>query len=195
MRSREENSTLINEEPVINEAADRALGRIILRYGTVTLVLLLVVPFLMVNINLPTSQYFGDRRFFDTLSTLIVLAPFFAGTNKIFSTRLNLGRSLAGERKWDQVIASVEPFEKPTQRFMDRTGEAHYLLFVAYTELGRTDDAAEAKKFLTTHRHGEFALQAEQWKHTPSNDTTINRGSRKHTRRATKNDGNGTTAN
>ncbi len=139
--------------PLINEEADRRLGRIILRHGLAVFALLLVAPFVMAPLNMPSSRFFPDRRFWDTVSVMVILAPFFWGINKLFAERLRLGRELSAQGRWREAIAALDPFAGPTQRFLDTTGEAHFLLAQAYERAGQRQKAAQTRAFLVRHRH------------------------------------------
>lgn len=145
--------------PVISEEADRALGRIILRYGALTFALLVAASFLMafVNINVPQNHLFRWHKPLDMLSILVVLIPFFLGMNKLFAARLAMGRVLVQRRQWQAAIAALDPFAGPSQRFLDSTGEAHYLLALAYTGAGDAAGAGRAREFLRRHRRGPWA--------------------------------------
>ena len=148
-----------DNSPVISEEADRILGRIIVRYGVVTFALLVAVSFLMafVNINVPQNSLFRWHKPLDMVSILVVLIPFFLGMNTLFAARLRLGRDLVQRRQWTAAIAALDPFAGPSQRFLDGTGEAHYLLALAYAGAGDSARAAQAREFLRRHRHGPWA--------------------------------------
>lgn len=150
--------------PIINDTADRALGRIILRHGLATLVVLLVLTLVMAIVNIPNTPLFSYRRFLDTLSILVVLLPFFLGINRLFSARLVLGRTFVQERRWREAAAALDPFAGPTQRFLDTTGEAHYLLGLAYAGMGEKAKAEAIRAFLRRHRPGQWAGKLE---HSP----------------------------
>lgn len=141
--------------PVINEAADRALGRIIVRYGLATFALLIVMTVVMsvVNALVPGSLH----RFLDTVGLLVVMLPFFAGMNKLFAMRLQLGREFVQRKQWREAVAALDPFAGAGQRFLDKTGEAHYLLALAYQGTGDNIHAARARAFLARHRAGKWA--------------------------------------
>ena len=141
--------------PVINEAADRALGRIIIRCGLATLVLLLLMTVVMsvVNALVPGPLH----RFLDTLGLLVVMLPFFIGMNKLFGMRLKLGREFVANKHWREAVAALDPFAGTGQRFLDKTGEAHFLLSIAYQHTGDTRKAAQSRAFVQRHRPGEWA--------------------------------------
>lgn len=147
-------TTIPDEDCIINEQADRELGRLIIKYGLLSAVLLVIIPLAMVPFNVQSSPFFGDRRFIDTVSTFVVLLPFFLGTSRVFAARLRIGRELIQRKQWNQAVAALEPFAKPTQRFMDTTGEAHKLLAVAYSKLGNSELADQALQFASAYRSG-----------------------------------------
>ena len=148
-----------SHSPVISEEADRILGRIILRYGLLTFALLVAASFGMAFVNLPVPQnpLFRWHKPLDMVSILIVLIPFFLGMNRLFAARLALGRDLVRRRQWTAAVAALDPFAGPSQRFLDGTGEAHYLLALAYAGAGESAKAARAREFLRRHRPGPWA--------------------------------------
>lgn len=149
-----------HSSPVINQDADRVLGRIIIRYGLATMVLLVIMTVVMtlVNVYIPGPLH----RFLDTVGLLLVMLPFFAGMNKLFAARLALGRELVTQKRWREAMAALDPFAGPTQRFLDKTGEAHYLLSLAYQGAGDTQRAAQARAFVRRHRAGPWAQRLDK---------------------------------
>jgi len=153
------------DAPIINDAADRMLGRIIIRYGLLSLALLTLVSLVMIPVNAPFGELYRAHRvrdvvrilILDFLSTLVVLLPFFLGINRLFAARLRLGRDLVGRRRWREAVAALDPFAGPTQRFLDRTGEAHYWLALAYAGAGDQKKAEATRAFLLRHRPGAWA--------------------------------------
>lgn len=146
--------------PVINEAADRVLGRIIIRYGLATMALLVLMTVVMtlVNVLVPGPLH----RFLDMVGLLIVMLPFFAGMNKLFAARLALGRDLVEQKRWGEAVAALDPFAGPTQRFLDKTGEAHYLLSLAFQGIGDSARAESARVFVRRHRAGPWAERLDK---------------------------------
>jgi hypothetical protein len=144
--------------PIINEEADRELGRIMLHYGRITLavgVLTLMTPILMAMAGIKVHS--ALHTLISMLSALVIVMPFLFGMRKLFDARLRIGRELIQARKWRQAIAALDPFAAVTQRFTDRTGEAHYLLATAYDANGEREKALKARGFLLRHRPGEWA--------------------------------------
>ena len=158
--------------PVINDAADRTLGRIILRFGALTFALLIVATIGMafVNLDVPQNHLFRYHKPLDLVSILIVLIPFFFGMNRLFAARLKLGREFVSQRRWREAIAALDPFAGRGQRFLDSSGEAHYLLGQAYAGIGQTARADAARAFVREHRSGPWAdkLKAAPPKPVPS---------------------------
>ncbi len=144
-------------DPIINEDADRKLGKIILRYGGGSFLLLLLATFAMPFVNVPRSPLFSMRHFLDMLSILVVLTPFFLGISRLFGARLKIGRELVNNRRWQESIAALDPFAGAGQRFLDTTGEAHYLLSRAYRAVGEQAKADAARAFVLRHRPGVWA--------------------------------------
>lgn len=156
--------------PIINDDADRALGRIILRFGMLTFVLLVLATLGMsfVNLNVPQNHLFKYHKPLDLLSILIVLIPFFIGINRLFAARLRLGREFVAQRRWREAVAALDPFAGRGQRFLDSSGEAHYLLAQAYAGAGQTAKAETARAFVLRHRPGSWA---EKLKSAPARPT------------------------
>lgn len=158
------------DDPIINDEADRLLGRIIIRHGLLCLALLTLVSLLMVPVNAHFGDFYRAHRLrdvvrvliLDFLSVLLVLVPFFLGINRLFAARLRLGRDLAGQRRWREAVAALDPFAGPSQRFLDQTGEAHYLLALAYAGAGDAQKAEAARAFVLRHRPGPWAKKLEE---------------------------------
>lgn len=156
-----------DDNPIITEEADRALGRIILRYGGLAFLLLLLATVGMAFVNIPQSRFYPIHRRLDTLSVLIILLPFFVGINRLFEARLRLGREFVQKGAWREAVAALDPFAGPGQRFLDRTGEAHFLLAQAYDGLGERARAEAARAFLRRHRPGAWAEKDAALKPSP----------------------------
>lgn len=147
----------LKDEPIISEEADKALGRIQLITLIVTAVLIVPVPFLMAFVNVPQSKYFQDRHILDGLSMLLIMTPFYVGMNILFKARLRFGREYSEAKRWKAAVAALEPFDNFTQRFMDSTGEAHFLLGKAYAGSGDKMKAERMNRFVLKHRPGVWA--------------------------------------
>lgn len=145
--------------PVINDDADRRLGRIILRFGGLTFALLIIATVGMAFVNMPQSRLFRYHKPLDLLSILVVLIPFFVGINRVFAARLVLGREFVAARRWREAVAALDPFAGRGQRFLDTSGEAHALLAQAYAGLGESAKAEMMRAFVLKHRPGVWADQ------------------------------------
>jgi hypothetical protein len=145
--------------PVINDEADRVLGRIITRYGAATFALLILATFGMsvVNLDVPANHLYKYHKPLDLLSILVVLIPFFIGMNRLFAARLKMGREFVAARRWREAVAALDPFAGRGQRFLDGSGEAHYLLAQAYAGVGQTAKAEAIRAFVLKHRAGIWA--------------------------------------
>ncbi len=144
-------------EPIINEQADRELHRILRIYGGITVVAWLIAPLAMSFINTPASSLYKDHRFWDTISVMVLVTPFFVMIQKMTDARLRIGRSLVQERRWREAVAALDWSSAPTQRFLDRTGEAHYLMSIAYQGLGDKVKAEKMRAFVRKNRSGPWA--------------------------------------
>ncbi len=140
---------------VINPEADRRLGRIALTYGLVVFALLVLTSLLVPFINAASQpKTLGEMIHRPALaalnlgSILIVLVPFYFGIHRLFAARLEIGRERVGARAWGEAVAALEPFAAPMQRFLDGTGEAHFLLAQAYAGLGEKGKAESARAFV-----------------------------------------------
>lgn len=147
------------EAPVINESADRILIGLIRRWVVIWFALFTAVFILFSIVSNPNLPIFKWHKPIDFASILIVLIPFYVGIGKIFDARLKIGRDLVAKKEWKQAVAALDPFEMMGQRMLDRTGEAHYLLSLAYTGLKKTDKATKCREFVLKNRKGEWAVK------------------------------------
>ena len=142
---------------VINPDADRRLGRIALTYGAVVFVLLMLttfaVPYAVAALRLPPTP----KALLNSLSMLLVLVPFYFGIYRLFQARLGIGRERVQARAWPEAVAALEPFTSPMQRFLDGTGEAHYLLGQAYAGTGDKVRAEKARAFVRRKKNSPWA--------------------------------------
>ena len=140
--------TSASQTSVINPDADRRLGRIALSFGAVVFVLLILttfaVPYADIRFHLPLLP----KALLNGASMLVVLIPFYAGIIRLYAARLEIGRERVGVRAWPEAVAALEPFASPMQRFLDHTGEAHYLLGTSYAALGDKVRAEKARAFV-----------------------------------------------
>ncbi|MDQ2799612.1 MAG: hypothetical protein M3Y13_08230 [Armatimonadota bacterium] len=145
----------IPQNAIINPEADRRLGRIALTYGVIVFILLIVTTLLVSVANAGQNpKTLGDLihspqlAALNLLSILVVLIPFYVGIHRLFTARLEIGRERVQARAWREAVAALEPFDVPMQRFLDGSGEAHYLLAQAYAGLGDKQKAETARKFV-----------------------------------------------
>jgi len=143
---------------LIDEQTDRELSRIVMRHFFSFAALLLLMTFVMAFLNVPHTPFFPYRHLLDFVSILIVMSPFFLGTNRFFAARLRFGREFVEKREWHKAVASLEAFNHIGQRFLDPTGEAHYLLSLALAKEGRTTDAEKVRAYvLKSHPSSKWA--------------------------------------
>jgi len=145
----------IPQNAVINPEADRRLGRIAITYGLIVFALLVLTTLLLSVVNAASQpKTLGDLIHnpklagLNLLSILVVLVPFYFGIHRLFAARLEIGRERVGARAWREAVAALEPFAAPMQRFLDGSGEAHYLLAQAYTGMGEKGKAESARAFV-----------------------------------------------
>ncbi len=149
-------------DAIINPEADKKLRGIALRYGLLVFVLLVADTFLLSYVNARMHPNTlkdllkPGLASLNLISILIVLVPFYAGVYRLFTARLEIGRERIQARAWGEAVAALEPFDLATQRFLDRSGEAHYLLALAYAGLGDKVRAEKARAFVR-RRSGVWA--------------------------------------
>ncbi|MGO8671792.1 MAG: hypothetical protein ACLQVD_10555 [Capsulimonadaceae bacterium] len=140
--------------PVINAEADKRLGRMVTQMMVTMLILLLAETLLMPVLSLRFMKYHKAIAYG---SMFVVLVPFYWQAIRLFAARLEIGRDLVNKREWKQAIAALEPFNSFGQRWLDRSGEAHYLLSVAYTSLKNGKKAEQTRQFVLKHRPGPWS--------------------------------------
>ncbi|HEX5324055.1 MAG TPA: hypothetical protein VFW40_09730, partial [Capsulimonadaceae bacterium] len=79
-------------EHLIDEETDRALGRIVIIYFFAFAGLLIAMTIGMAFVNVPHTAIFPYRHVLDFVSILVVMTPFFIGTNRFFTARLRYGK-------------------------------------------------------------------------------------------------------
>ena len=143
------------QNAVINPEADRRLGRIALTFGLIVFALLVLTTILLSVVNAGSQpKTLGDLihspklAVLNFLSIIVVLVPFYFGIHRLFAARLEIGRERVQARAWREAVAALEPFAAPMQRFLDGTGEAHFLLAQAYTGMGEKEKAESARAFV-----------------------------------------------
>jgi len=150
--------------PIINRDADEYLGNIAKRILVQLCVTMIVATAILAYPNAKGSALYSFRPIIDLCGALLVAIPFYIGTSKLFAERLRIGRELAEKGEHRQAISALDPFAAPTQRFLDRTGEAHFLLAKAYAATGQKDRADRCREFVVNKRRGVWA---DRLKNTP----------------------------
>ncbi len=150
---------------IINPDADRRLGRIALTYGAVVFVLLTLTTLAMpyVNARFPHLPLV-PKALLNGLSLLVVLVPFYFGIYQLFRARLEIGRERVQARAWPEAVAALEPFSAPMQRFLDYSGEAHFLLGQAYAGTGDKVRAERARIFVRRKKGSPWAEKLQPGK-------------------------------
>lgn len=145
----------IPENTSINPEADRRIGRIAITYGLLVFALLILTTLALSYANAASQpKTLADLIHSPKLaalnlgSILIVLVPFYFGIHRLFAARLEIGRERVGARAWREAAAALEPFAAPMQRFLDGSGEAHFLLAQAYAGMGEKGKAEAARAFV-----------------------------------------------
>lgn len=150
---------------VSDPEAEKILNRIALRYGILLFALLIADTLLFSSAYaLLRPKTLGvlmkpSLILLNFASVLVVLIPFYFGIYKLFAARLTIGRERIQSRSWAQAVAALEPFDNWTQRFLDNSGEAHFLLAQAYMGMGNKAKAEAARKFVRS-RKGVWADRA-----------------------------------
>lgn len=143
---------------VSDPEAEKILNRISLRYFLLVFALLIADTLIFGYANaLMRPKTLGVLMkplliLLNFASILVVLIPFYFGIYKLFAARLTIGRERVQRRSWNQAVAALEPFDNWTQRFLDHSGEAHFLLAQAYTSLGDKTKAEAARKFVRSRK-------------------------------------------
>ena len=133
---------------VINAEADKRLGRIALSFGVLVFALLVLTTFAVPYADYKYHLPLVPKAILNGLSLLVVLVPFYFGIYKLFQARLEIGRERVQARAWMEAVAALESFSAPMQRFLDPSGEAHYLLGQAYAGAGDKVRAEKARAFV-----------------------------------------------
>lgn len=149
--------TASTEAPIINPEADAILVKIVKRTLLILVIMTVVLTGVMALTNIQGTAIYKYHQYLDFLSAALVVIPFFYGTNQLYKERLRIGRDLVEKNEHRQAIAALEPFTVATQRFFDRTGEAHFLLIKPYTALGQRDKADRCRNFVLKKRPGPWA--------------------------------------
>jgi hypothetical protein len=143
-------------EPIITPEADHAIFGVMKKYGLVAFALVVMLPVLfgILYSRYPHSKIMGVSGPISWIAAMVWLIPWYIGQSKVSDMRIAYGRQYAGERRWREVVAALNPFSEWGQRTFDRTGEAHYLLSLGLDKLGRKEKAESMRQFVRKHRAG-----------------------------------------
>jgi len=147
------------DAPIINPEADRILGRATLQALFVTGGLLIVAMLAGAFVSQPGTPLFKYHKPIAYLTVLPVLLAWYGLNGRLYAKRLEIGRDLVGKREFRQAAVCLQPFESFGQRFLDRTGEAHYLLAQAYAGSNQKAKAEKCKTFVLKYRPGPWAAK------------------------------------
>jgi hypothetical protein len=99
----------------------------------------------------------------DAVAVALLYLTVITYSRAVAAKRLEVGREMRKQKRYDQVIAALIPFAGPgffgRSRF-DKTGEAHYLLAESAMHLGEQALLSYCKAFLIAFRRGEWAEKA-----------------------------------
>ena len=174
---------------VSDPEAEKILNRIAFRYGILVLALLIADTLIFGYANARLRpQTLGVLMkplliLLNFASILVVLIPFYFGIYKLFAARLIIGRERVQRRAWNQAVAALEPFDSWTQRFLDHSGEAHFLLAQAYVGVGNKAKAEAARKFV----RGRKGVWADRVNGVKSAATTLGPDGQENRPRPAKN--------
>ena len=147
------------DAPIINPEADRILGRMSIQTIIAPFIGLIVLTFVMPVFNQKGTLIFKYHQVIDIASALVILSIWYGLNGRLFATRLSIGRDLVAKREFRQAAVCLQPFESFGQRFLDRTGEAHYLLAQAYAGSNNKAKAEKCKAFVLKYRPGPWAAK------------------------------------
>lgn len=148
-----------SDAPIINPEADSILGRLTLQTMFFTFLMMVAMMAIGIYGSRPGTFIFKYHRPIALITTLPILIVWYGMTGKLYAKRLEIGRDLVGKREFKQAIVCLEPFTAFGQRMLDRTGEAHYLLSLAYAGAHRKADADKCRDFVLKHRPGPWSAK------------------------------------
>jgi len=151
--------TVALDAPIINPEADQILGRMSIQTIIAPFIGLIVLTFVMPVFNQKGTLIFKYHQVIDIASALVILSIWYGLNGRLFATRLSIGRDLVAKREFRQAAVCLQPFESFGQRFLDRTGEAHYLLAQAYAGSNNKTKSEKCKAFVLKHRPGPWAAK------------------------------------
>lgn len=104
-----------------------------------------------------------NRALLDALGGVLVLWPFFTALGRVYSWRIALGRTYAGEQRWEDADRTLSPFLHPrTRLFFDAAGEGIYWLAISRSALGRAEESRRLLQSLAGERRGVWSERARE---------------------------------
>lgn len=157
--SNDKKSTKPADAPIINEEADRILGRMTLQTMGVLFLAVIAMTVLGALTSEQHSRAYAYHRPIAFFTSLFMLVVFYWMNGRVYAKRLEIGRELAAKREYKQVIACLNPFDALGGRSLDGTGEAHYLLAQAYAGTGNKARGEKCRQFVLKYRKGPWAVK------------------------------------
>lgn len=97
------------------------------------------------------------------LSALLVLLVFALGISRTNKQLLEYARKFVEYDEWNNVVSVLLSFNQSGQQFLDRTGEAHYLLSMGFKKMGKPELSKQAKDFVLKRRSkSEWAQKLQE---------------------------------
>lgn len=91
-----------------------------------------------------------------------IMAIFFTATGRTANMLISWGRNFNELGRWEDTEMILSTFNQFGQRFLDPTGEAHFLLMTAFAKRGKRESADKVRDFLAKHRAGTVWGQKAQ---------------------------------
>ncbi|HEY3330847.1 MAG TPA: hypothetical protein VGK19_12540 [Capsulimonadaceae bacterium] len=88
----------------------------------------------------------------DILSAGVIMFVFWTGISRINAALIGYARDFASRRQWNDVVSVLTSFNQQGQHFLDRTGEAHYLIAQALSHTGKPQGAQKARDYVVKYR-------------------------------------------
>ena len=88
----------------------------------------------------------------DIFSAALIMFVFWTGISRINKSLLGYGRMFVERKQWAEVTQVLSSFNQQGQHFLDRTGEVHYLLALAFQHLGKVQTAQKARDYVVKYR-------------------------------------------
>lgn len=147
------------DAPIINPEADRILGRLSIQTMVAVVAGLMILTVVMPSFNIKGTLIWKYHVAIDYASAALIVGVLYGMNGRLFAKRLEIGRDLIAKREFRQAAVCLQPFEAFGQRFLDRTGEAHFLLAQAYAGSNNKVKAEQCKTFVIKHRPGPWAAK------------------------------------